>query len=138
MTMRLRYIGPYAPPVSTAFGTTDDEGFIDVPDGIAGRAPDPRLHAAMEELAAAVAAINHEAASVLRDEITGTADAPALDVGEGLLAQHETWTLVKASTASTSDASSVATSDGSPSAQTPAERKAAKAAAAAETNGGEK
>lgn len=54
---------------------------VDVPDHIAGRPEDPRREAAMIEHAAAVAAINHEAAARLRDEIID------LDMGEGLLAQ---------------------------------------------------
>lgn len=57
---------------------------VDIPENVAGREPDPRVAEAMAELAAAVAAIDHERAKALREEIT------TLDHGVGLLAQG--WT----------------------------------------------
>lgn len=59
----------------------DERGVIDVPDDVAGTPPDPRLDELMAAHAVAVAAIDHEGARTLRDEITG------LDKGTGLLAQ---------------------------------------------------
>ena len=63
---------------------------VEVPDELAGVAPDPRVEAAHAELAEAIAAIDHEAAQRLRDEIAG------LEHGHGLLAQG--WTHAPAGT----------------------------------------
>lgn len=54
---------------------------VDVPVEMAGVATDPRREPAMQELALAIAAINHERASELRAEIAD------MEPGYGLLAQ---------------------------------------------------
>lgn len=58
---------------------------VDVPDEMAGVAPDPRREEAMIELRDAIAAHNHLDAQARRDEIS------ILEMGYGLLAQG--WTL---------------------------------------------
>lgn len=68
---------------------------VDVPDQMAGVAPDPRREQAMRELAAAVAAIDHLAAQARRDEIID------LEMGSGLLAQG--WTIAPAAKAVPAD-----------------------------------
>lgn len=94
---------------------------VDVPDEMAGVAPDPRREEEMQKLAAAVAAHDHAAAQACRDVITGTdEDHPPLEMGYGLLAQG--WTI----------APPVADEQPAPAAVTAAPKTKAEKAAAAE------
>lgn len=89
--MKITYIGPFDAVEVDVIGAIVQHGeSIDVPDDIAGRAPDPRIAEAMLELRDAVAAIDHLRAQALRDEIIG------LDAGVGLLAQTSNWELAAA------------------------------------------
>lgn len=100
--MKIRNINPLGAVELDGVGIVDAGAVIDVPaDGppgtaFAGRPPEPRLAAAMAELAEAIAAIDHDRAKALREEITGWTDPdgtehPGLDFGAGLLAQVENW-----------------------------------------------
>jgi hypothetical protein len=86
----LRYIGPHDAVDLDGVGTIVRGEPVSVPTAVAGRKPAKRYLEAMDELVAAMAAINHDDAARLRDEII------ELDPGEGLLAQPDNWETVTA------------------------------------------
>lgn len=86
--MKVKYVGPFDGVELDGFGTVKNGETIDVPDTVAGHAPDPRVDVAHRELHAAIEALDHEAAKALREEIIG------LDAGVGLLAQPGNWEAV--------------------------------------------
>ena len=86
--MRLKYHGPFD-AVEVAGQTVKRNHQFEVDADTAGRPPEPRVADAQAELAAAVAAIDHDGAARLRDEIAG------LDFGEGLLAQPDNFVAVE-------------------------------------------
>ena len=88
---KLRYTGPIDEVELPGVGSVKRGSTVDVPTGLAGRPPDPRLAEAMIELQTARIGGDHEWQRDLRAEIAG------LDAGDGLLAQS-TWELVKSTT----------------------------------------
>lgn len=89
--MQIQYVGPFDAVDLDGVGAVARNATISVPSELAGRAPSPRLSAAMLELTAAMEAIDHHGAAALREEIV------SLDAGAGLLAQPSNWVPVKAS-----------------------------------------
>lgn len=89
--MKIRNINPIGAVELPGYGDVEAGAVIEVPDDgpagsvFAGRPPALRVAEAMAELAAAVAAIDHDRAAALRDELVG------LDYGTGLLAQSTNW-----------------------------------------------
>jgi hypothetical protein len=96
--MQVKYVGPFDAIELDGFGEVKHGDVIDVPADVAGRAPDARVDAAHAELAVAVAALDHERAKALREEIIG------LDHGAGLLGQPGNWQAPAKSTKSTQTA----------------------------------
>lgn len=96
--MQVKYVGPFDAVELDGVGEVKQGAVIDVPAELAGHAPDPRIEAAHLELRDAVAALDHERAKALREEIIG------LDHGAGLLAQSGNWQAVAKSTKSTPSA----------------------------------
>lgn len=85
--MKIKYTGPIDEVELPGGLTAKRNHVVDVPDEMAGTAPDPRIAVAMVELHDAVVGVDHEGAVKLRKEISG------LDFGTGLLAQ-DTWEAV--------------------------------------------
>lgn len=86
--MQVKYVGPFDAVELDGFGIVASGQVIDIAADVAGRAPDPRVEAAHLELHDAIAALDHERAKALREEIIG------LDAGSGLLAQPSNWQAV--------------------------------------------
>ena len=87
--MQIIYVGPFDAVDLDGYGTVTRDAPLSVSSDVAGRPPAPRLAIAMQELADAVAAIDHDRAAALRAEIVD------LDSGTGLLAQPSNWVPAK-------------------------------------------
>jgi len=88
--MRITNVCPLGDLDIDAIGLTVPAGAtVDVPDVVAGRAPEARVVACEVALVVAVVARDHEVAKACREE-WGT-----LDHGEGLLAQPGNWVPAK-------------------------------------------
>lgn len=85
--MKLKYVGPHDEVELPGGLTVKRNHQIEVPDELAGKAPDARIAEAMVELHDAVENHDHPAGVKLRKEIA------ELDFGTGLLAQ-DTWEVV--------------------------------------------
>lgn len=89
--MKLKYIGPLDSAdvlVGDTIVTVQRNHQFEVPDDIAGRAPDPRLDDVARALVDAQTPDQHHERARLAHEYAG------LDKGEGLLAQSDNFTTV--------------------------------------------
>lgn len=86
--MQVKYVGPFDAVEVDGVGIVKHGETVDVPAELAGRPPAARVEAAHVELRDAVAALDHERAKALREEIVD------LDHGAGLLAQSGVWQAV--------------------------------------------
>ena len=96
--MKIRYVGVHDAVTITVRGAevvVAKDATVDVPDDVAGRAPEARVAACQAELVDATAARDHARAAALRDEWT------VLDHGAGLLAQVDNWQAVATKPAKT-------------------------------------
>lgn len=89
--MQVKYVGPFDAIELDGVGVVNHGETVDVAAELAGRPPSARVEAAHAELRDAVAALDHERAKALREEIVD------LDHGAGLLAQPGNWQPVGAS-----------------------------------------